>query len=379
MSRIYLDYNATSPYALSVLEYMASGDVTFANPSSAHTSGKSARKLVNQAKSFLLSKFNLDKSFNVIFHSGTTEFVNTLFRGLSNEFAIFYFPSDHPCVTELASSLRLDGREVFELDIDENGNFDLDSVVDKIKDYQVNSGNKVILNYTFVHNETGVYWPLDLAAKIKEQTGCLIHVDAVQSVGKIENFLELNSVIDFYSYSAHKFGALKGVGFSFVKKDVLFNPLIIGGGQQSGARAGTENVLGIHSIVLALNELIEKFDYKSSLSFKLDVEAKLNSILGNKGEIVGGNAKYGRNCNTICFVLYEKKSDVSLIQFDLNGIDVSSGSACSVQSLKDSKTLVAMGLKKYASNSIRVSFGPIDYQFSEKLNPFFNVVTSLVK
>lgn len=379
MSRIYLDYNATSPFANKVLEYLASGDVSFANPASAHSSGKSARKLVNQANSFLLSNFNLNNKFDVVFHSGTTEFVNTLFRGLGVDYALFYFPSDHPCVTELANVLKSKGRDVFELKIDENGNFDLDLVVSTINKFQSDTGKKAILNYTFVHNETGVVWPLEYAQKIKEQTNCLIHVDAVQSVGKIKDFLQLSSILDFYSYSAHKFGALKGVGFSFVKKDVSYEPLIVGGGQQQARRAGTENVLGVHSIKLAIEELLENFNYEMSMKFKSDFESKLISLIRGKGEVVGVNSKFGRNCNTICFVLYNKKADVSLIQFDLKGIDVSSGSACSVQSLKDSSTLVAMNLKSYASNSIRVSFGPKDYLNPEKFNSFFSVVESLIK
>lgn len=377
MSRIYLDYNATSPYAAKVLEYLASGDVTFANPSSAHSSGKSARKLVNQARSFLLSSFNLDNSYDVIFHSGTTEFVNTLLNGL-DDFGLFYFPSDHPCVSELAKKLN-GSIDTFELGVDENGDFDLDAVVSTINDYQKVSGKKALLNYTFVHNETGVYWPLFEAEKIKELTGCLIHVDAVQSVGKVRDFNKLSSKIDFYSYSAHKFGSLKGVGFSFIKKMVSFRPLIIGGGQQSGKRSGTENVIGIHSIVLALEELFEKFNYDKSVQFKNYIENKLQNILLDKGEIIGINSRFGRNCNTICFILFEKKSDVSLIQFDLNGIDVSSGSACSVQSLKDSETLLSMGYHKHASNSIRVSFGVNDYLDPQKFDVFFKVVKSLVK
>ena len=387
MSRVYLDYNATSPLANNVKSFLAQGDMPYSNPSSFHTAGKAARKQINQTTQFLLKSFQLP-GHEVLYHSGATEFVNTLFgprlnsinsTSLKDTYGVFYFPSDHPCVIEAALRLQSMGADVFELPIDCNGNFDLDSVVEQIKDYQDSTGKKALLNFTWVHNETGVIWPLSLAKKIKSLTSCLIHVDAVQSVAKVEDFLELSDDIDYYTYSAHKFGALKSIGFTFIKKDSPFTALIIGGGQQSGRRAGTENTLGVMTIKLALEELIEKFDYQKAMDFKQVVEEKIINILGDKGKVIGKNCSFGRNCNTINFVLNHKKADVSLIQFDMHGIDVSSGSACSVQSLKDSPTLVAMGETQLASHSIRLSMGPYDYLSPEKFDPVYDVISKLVK
>lgn len=377
MSRIYLDYNATSPLSEKVINFIREGDLPFANPSSFHSSGKYARKHINTTSNYLFEKFDLDNScYDIIYHSGATEFYNTLF--LNSPFAIFYFPSDHSCVGETAQREKIKGRDVFELKLDSAGDFDFDQVVKLINDYKSSSGNQVLLNYTWVHNETGVVWPLHIASKIKAQTNCLIHVDAVQSIGKIENFLRLEDDLDYYTYSAHKFGALKSVGFSFVKKDADLEPLIIGGGQQKNMRSGTENAIGVYSIKLALEDLIERFNFPLALSFKNSVEEKIIKLLGPNGEVIGSNAKYGRNCNTINFVLYHKKADISLIQFDMHSIDVSSGSACSVQALKDSPTLVAMGKSEVATNSIRISMGPMEYKEPQKLEGVYRVISKLV-
>ena len=380
MSRIYLDYNATSPLASKVKHFLAEGDLPFSNPSSFHSSGKSARKSINETTRFLLKTFNLE-NFDILYHSGATEFVNTIINTLSNDnrYGIFYFPSDHPCVLEAVYKAKAMGRDVFELTINADGDLDVSAVCEQINSYQKTTGNKAFLNYTWVHNETGIVWPLNVALQIKSLTNCLLHVDAVQSVGKIENFFQLSDEIDYYTYSAHNFGALKSIGFSFIKKNAPFEPMIIGGGQQAGRRSGTENALGVWTIKLAIEELIENFDFLLAQNFKDQVEKNIISILGDKGKVIGVNSKFGRNCNTINFVLNNKKADLSLIQFDMHGIEVSSGSACSVQSLKDSPTLVAMGEKTFASNSIRISMGPYDYKYPDKFDLVYEVVTKLVK
>jgi len=150
------------------------------------------------------------------------------------------------------------GHKVEFFQVDKNGDFDLEKLINQIKEITL-LGYLSVLNFTVVNNETGVYWPLQIAEKIKLQTSALIHVDAVQLVGKVEKWKELSVKLDGYTFSAHKFGALKGVGFSFISKRVELLSLISGGSQQKGIRSGTENILGIESIKIALEDISSNF------------------------------------------------------------------------------------------------------------------------
>lgn len=125
---------------------------------------------------------------------------------------------------------------------------------------EISEGRECFLNYTYVNNESGVVWPLEWALDLKKETKCFVHVDAVQAAGKIANWEMLLPELDAYTFSGHKFGALKGIGFTFFNKELDFNPLIVGGTQQEGLRAGTENALGVYTIKLALHEMKENFN-----------------------------------------------------------------------------------------------------------------------
>ncbi|MBL7666036.1 MAG: aminotransferase class V-fold PLP-dependent enzyme [Bacteriovoracaceae bacterium] len=357
--RFYLDYNATSPLANSVKSYLTRGDFLFANPSSPHSSGKSARKQINQTKEFLQDFFSIKHP--VLFHSGATESINLCIKGFAaknKKIHFFYFLSDHAAVTGNVAWLKSRGHETTALKIDQNGNFDLDEVIQTIK----KSTLPTLLNFTWVHNETGVEWKLETAAEIKRQTQCYVHVDAVQSVAKIKNYQKLLADLDFYTYSGHKFGSLKGVGFSFVKELEAFNPIFHGGGQQQGQRSGTENPMGVYTLQLALTERQSTYQYDENLKAKKQFEAQLKAVFGEAIEIVG--EKGTRNSNTSNIIFKKHKADVLLTALDLAGIEVSSGSACSSGNLKRSETLLAMGYEQEADRGLRFSFAP-DFHSSQ--------------
>jgi cysteine desulfurase len=227
----------------------------------------------------LLNNFEL-KSHQVFFHSGATEAINSFVKGLAdkNKVHFFYFESDHPCVTAQASWLEKHGHQATAFKINGDGSFNLEEVVSSIK----KSNTTNLLNFTWVHNETGVVWPISLASQIKKETGCLVHVDAVQSVAKVKDFLQLDNEPDIYTYSSHKFGGLKGSGFSFLKKGFEFSPLIEGGGQQNSLRAGTENPMGALCTQLALEEVINDYNPEESQKVKEQIESFLQDLLGDK-------------------------------------------------------------------------------------------------
>ena len=359
--RHYLDFNATSPFAPSVKEWLAKGDLLFANPSSVHASGKEGRKSLNQARDFIYKTFNLDpKDFDLVFHSGASEGVNSLVKGRAlhlmtegKKLNFFRCETDHSSVRNMRSDLELLGHKMTVFPVNNAGELDADELIKSINKEE----GEVLLNFTPMNNETGVCWDSSLANKIKKATGCLVHMDNVQTVGKVEGWNKLDPEMDLYTYSAHKFGALKGVGFSFIKKGFKFRPFISGGGQQAGLRSGTENTVGVYSIKLALEDL-EGENLSEIQEAKELFETKLKEILGSRGFIVGEKA-LNRAINTVNFVTPGHISQSTAIALDMAGIDISTGSACSSGAVIPSVVLLAMGLNEQdAMSAVRVSFGP---------------------
>ncbi len=350
--RIYLDYNATSPLSSNALSFLGSGDFYFANPSSQHQSGKSLNKKIKESETFLKNYFNLDESFYVLFHSGATEGMNSFFHSLGKEDTFVYSSTDHSLVFSIAKRLESKGVETIKIEVDGNGLIDVNSCINTIN----NREHKGIcwFNFTWMNNETGICWNLSQADEIKNKTDAFIHVDAVQTPGKIEGYQSLLSSLDAYSYSGHKFGALKGCGFSFFKRNNHFSPLVLGGGQQNDLRSGTLNTYGILSICNALKDL-KNYDFREIKKYK---NTLIDIISKNQHMRIIENSSF----NTILFYHEVKKADAMFILFDLEGLDVSMGSACSSGSFTKSHVLEAMGMHKFSGNSLRVSLGPESLQ-----------------
>lgn len=359
--RHYLDFNATSPFAPSVSEWLAKGDLLYANPSSVHDTGKKARKLVNETRDYLYKTFGLNsKDHDLFFHSGASEGVNALVKGRAlhlmkegKKLNFFRGATDHSSVRNMQEDLELLGHKMTVFPVDTNGEINADELIGMIKEAE----GEVLLNFTPMNNETGVCWDWSLANKIKKETGCLVHMDTVQTVGKVPGWNKLDSEMDLFTYSAHKFGAIKGVGFSFIKKGFQFRHFISGGGQQGGLRSGTENAMGVYTAKLALVDL-EDEDLDALNAAHLLFEEKLKAILGDKGFIVGEGAK-SRAVNTTNFVTPGLISQTTAIGLDMAGVDISTGSACSSGAVIPSKVLLGMGLNEQdAMSAVRVSFGP---------------------
>lgn len=362
-SRIYLDYNATSPLSQKVIDFLGKGDLPFANPASIHTTGKSVRSLIEKNKTTILETFGA-QNFNIVFTSGATEGINTVFNSLGKDDALLYASTDHPAVLESACMAMARDVYVESFNPDRNGDFNVDKICDQISQLK-NKRKNVLMNFTWVHNETGVIWPLALAAEIKKRTGCLVHIDAVQAVGKIPNWKELNLELDCYTFSAHKFGALKGLGFSLVNPNFNWTPLIVGGGQQFGHRSGTENLLGVKTIALALED-IQSVNIDEIRKLKNEIEKSFKQVIGDDGEIVGYGSQFDRSVNTSLLLFKKHKADFVLTNFDLQGLDVSMGSACSSDSLKESHVLKGMGIE-FTENAIRLSLGYANLQHSKEI------------
>ncbi len=356
MERLYFDYNATAPLSESVMDWLKQGNLPFANPASFHYSGQKSKNFIEETSDFLKKTFHIDHK--IFYHSGASEGINTVIRGWAkkNPNGHFFCSSiDHSSVVNLGEFLEQFGVSTHVFKVDKNGDFDLNNLISQINQF---AGAPCLLNYTYVNNVIGVVWDLKWAEEIKRQTNCKIHVDAVQVPGKIKDWQSLNPKLDAYTFSGHKFGAFKGVGFTFFRPDFEFAPLLSGGSQQEGLRSGTENPVGIFSIKLALDNLIKNFNYDRLSKAKCLIESSLKNLLGERGEIISLNAKI-RNANTIYFIQKFENSEVLKMKFDLSGIDIGTGSACSSGTSLPDRVILALGYDAdLAKSGIRLSFGP---------------------
>ncbi len=376
--QLYLDYNATSPLAENVKTFLAKGDLLFANPSSVHSMGKSSRKSINSTTQYLKEFFNLPK-FEIIYTSGATESINMITHSMIDQFNenFFYvcFNSDHASVRNLLPYVFKRNANGVELKPGKEGRIKIDELVKVVQAQDENK--KILVNLTWVNSETGIVQDLDgVIDHLSKFKNVFIHVDAVQSIGKIPEYKKLNDRVDFYSYSAHKFGALKGVGFTFVKNSKMLSPLIIGGGQQESLRSGTENPLAVESIKLALEEISNNLNLVQCLKNRNALEEAIEKAIGDEGFVVGKN--FERAANTISLILINHKADEVLIYFDLNKIAISAGSACSSGSLTKSPTIANMVTEELSDKAIRISLPLIysDKEFVHIKDKFIKVIES---
>lgn len=361
MEKIYLDYNATSPLADSVAEFMKGEALSFANANALYQSGKQVNSKVNQSIELIRSFFKGIDDLGLFFHSGASEGISTFFNLAPNEVMV-YFESDHPAVHAMAQMNKKKGATVIMLPIENDGTFNEKHLIQALIPHKEKN---IYLNYTYVHNETGAIWPIDRAVALKEKLNCFIHVDCAQIIGKIPNWNKIEPSLDLYTFSSHKFGGLKGVGFSLVNKSFPFRPLIPGGGQQQGFRGGTLNSVGVITTALALKTINDISDLESSLLLRKKIEKLFENSAHDRGFVVLKD--FSRAVNTMMFCFKDQKGDFLQTKFDMFGIEVSYGSACSSGSIKGSQTMNALGFEDYSNNLLRVSFGPKDSNRSEEI------------
>lgn len=349
MKPLYFDYNSTAPLAKSVKAFLAKGVFFEANASSVHYLGKQALKLVNQTTQTIKDLYDLNEH-DVVYTSGATEGLNWCVKSFAlnhkdKPFVFICFSTDHSVALNQADYIHAMGGSFEIARVLESGTPDLEHLQELLSKYQ---DAAILINWTWVNNETGVIWDLKIIEKLKNQQNMQVHVDAPQSIFKIKDFDKISSKLDMYSFSGHKIGSMLGVGFSFIHKEMKLRPLLNGGDQQY-KRSGTLNTLGIYSIHLAIQELKASFDpikQKTAIEF-------LRKELAQKFILMGST---NLNLNTISLALKNTQSQLSLIKFDLEKIAVSSGSACNSGNLKPSHVINAMGFSDLADKTLRFSF-----------------------
>ena len=361
MDRIYLDYNATSPLAPAVTRWLAEGELFWANPASQHSSGKRAAFHLSKLKNDIGQLFSLNsKRHRLVFHSGATEGVNAAITGLwlssitrQRRPLLAYSALDHACVRAQAARWQALGHAVVQLVTDDNGDLAVPASIEAIKVAQLNVDGPTIVNFTWVNNESGVVWPLEQAVEIKRATGALIHVDAAQAIGKVADCWALHEGLDAYSFSSHKCGGLKSHGWSFYHQSWPGEPLLLGGGQQQGYRSGTEDPVAAHCLWLALEEIKQNWRPQLQADLIKELRHYFDQQLVRRGQRVAVRATH-LNLNTILFVSH-LPSDMALPLFDLAGLELSAGAACSSGAAQPSPVLEALGLGSKAKNGLRLS------------------------
>jgi cysteine desulfurase len=363
LQRIYLDYNSTSPLSPVVIDWLKRGEVFWYNPSAQHREGKKAHAFVENFKADHFKFFSLPESeFHFIFHSGSTEGFNQLIfswlQKKSDKKKLFLSSQlDHSCIRAQIPYLQAQGIDCLFYPLTLQGEIDLEKFSELLK--KLDSQQDIFATWTWVQGELGVVWPLSMAEQMSERLNCEVHVDATQAPGKV--FLsELMQAKRFTSvtFSAHKYGGLPGFGYTFLKKSAFFVPLIRGGGQQAQRRSGTENLLGLQASALALEAIPrEEFifeQHKRMQKFRLSLDEEIIGL----AERAAPHAEV-HNSNTLFLVFHHLSSDKLLPFFDLAGLCVGTGAACSSGAMSANSTLEALGYGVRAKNGIRLSFSPM--------------------
>ncbi len=353
--KVYLDHAATTPIREEALEAMVDTYRTaFGNSSSVHLYGQEARRLLDEAREEFAACVGA-RPEEIIFTGGGTESDNLAIRGVAlaaREVGnhIITSSTEHHAVLNCCQELEKEGFEVTYLPVDPRGLVDLELLRESIRE------ETILITIMTANNETGVLQPIDEIARLAREKGVLLHTDAVQAAGKMR--LDVDELgADLVSFSAHKFYGPKGVGALFVREGTPILPIMQGGHHERGLRPGTVNVPGIVGMARALSatqaemEVIVPRMRRLKEMLAEGIEERIPGVYRN-----GGDARSLPNVLNLSFEGADGES--LLLGLDVEGVAVSTGSACSSGSLEPSHVLLAMGVPpNLAQCSLRFSLG----------------------
>lgn len=342
MKNVYFDSAATTQLRPEVISCMTDVLKTeYGNPSSSHSYGRSAKSVIENARKEVASLLNVSAS-EIIFTSGGTEADNLVINSSVRDLGVTRIVSskiEHHAVLYCIEQLqKTHNVEVDYVNLDKCGYVDFDHLESLLE----NSTKKTLVSLMHVNNEIGNILDLKRAAEICKKHDALFHSDTVQSVGHFElDFQEIP--VDFAAVAAHKFHGPKGAGFAFIRKNTGLRPLIFGGEQERGARAGTEavhNIVGLEeALKLSYTNLVEERTYITSLK-KYFINAITEAF--PKATFNGSSSDLDKSTYTVvnvCLPIAPERASIVLFQLDLKGIACSKGSACQSGSSKGSHVL----------------------------------------
>lgn len=352
-SRVYLDHNATTPHSDRLrLKWEELFELS-GNPSSIHQDSRAPKTWIRETRAKIADELNCSP-LEIIFNSGASEGNSSVLKSVwellgSEKPEMLISSVEHPSVMKTAAYLQSKGAVIHFIPVSKDGEIDLQF----IRTYL--SSRTALVSVMYANNETGSIFQIAEISRMAHEAGALMHSDCVQMLGKDDTEFETLNV-DYATFSAHKFYALKGTGFAYVRKNSPWVPLINGGGQERGRRGGTENITGIAALGIVLESLTEVSDRVAKMTLLRD---DLESQILSKISEVTVTAKNGKRIsNTSSFVIQNVDGETLLMSLDLKGFSVSTGAACSSGSPEPSPVLLAMGLSRdEAQSSLRVSLG----------------------
>jgi cysteine desulfurase len=373
--RLYLDWNATAPLHPAAREAVLRAIDMFGNPSSVHGEGRAVRAALEGARRQVAALVGADPT-HVIFTSGATEAANMVltpdFRMGRTPMGIghlYYSAIEHPAVREGG---RFAKDRTSEIAATAAGIVDLDSLQSLLAAHDKSTGLPMVA-VMLVNNETGVVQPIHEVAKLVQAHGGLLVVDAVQAAGRVK--LDINSLgADFMIVSSHKIGGPKGAGALVSRGEVLMpRALIHGGGQEKGHRSGTENSLAVIGFGAAAEAAVEEHDARNGRVSRLRdlLEAGMRAAAP---DVIIYGADQTRVSNTTFFTLPGLKAETGQIAFDLEGVALSAGAACSSGKVGESHVLVAMGHDpKLGALRISLGFSTTDEDVAKAIATFTKI------
>lgn len=355
---IYLDNNATTQMAPEVLDAVTKAEpVVFGNASSMHSFGREAGKLVEDSRKNIARLLDCDPS-ELIFTSGASEANNTVFMIAASIIQkrgggrIVTTTIEHPCIMESVKYLRTKGIRIDQAPVQRDGRVDM-AELGKLMGPDV-----VMVSVMTGNNETGSVQPIKAISEMAHRCGALMHTDATQAIGKLKvSCRDWN--LDYLSCSGHKFYGPKGVGVLYARKGVPYEPFVHGGEQEHGRRAGTYNTIGIYGTGIAARLAMENIEEESSKLWAMREKLR-KGILESIPNVTVNGCTERENClpGTLDVSFENVEGESILLMLDMEGVAVSTGSACATGSLEPSYVLLACGLDvELAHGSIRFSFG----------------------
>jgi cysteine desulfurase len=356
VSRIYFDHNATTPLSPLVIDRMTTAlRDQWGNPSSVHYFGQQAKAAIDDARSAVAALIGADPG-EVVFTSGGTESDNLAIRGVAEALErtgrthLIASAIEHEAVLNTVKALGRRGWRTTLLPVDQSGIVTVDALREALAD------DTAIVSVMHANNEIGTIQPIAELARLAHERGAIFHTDAVQSAGKLP--VDVRALgVDLLSISAHKFYGPKGVGAIWIRRGLRLVPLMTGGKHERSRRAGTENVVGIIGMGVAAAEGRTKLASEALRLGALRDRLEQGILQAVPGTVVNGDRSM-RVPNTTNISFDRLEAESLLIALDLEGVAVSTGSACSSGTLEPSHVLKAMGLPVHRTqNSIRFSLG----------------------
>ena len=355
-NRIYLDHAATTPVSKTVLDAMLPFFTEFAgNASAVYATGREARKAVENARRQAAAAIGAEPR-EILFTSGGSESDNLAIKGTAFALRdtgkhIITTAIEHPAVLNTCRWLEKQGFEVTNILPDREGRIDPEAVREAVRE------DTVLISVMAANNEIGTVEPVAEIGALARERGIVFHTDAVQAAGAVP--VDVNAWnADLLSLSAHKFGGPKGAGVLYIRRGTRIDPLIHGGEQERGLRAGTENVPGIVGLGAAIEDASAHLEENAQRAGKLR-DRLVEGILKAVPDVKQNGPETGRlpnNCS-ICFDRID--GEALLLRLDLSGVAASSGSACTAGSQETSHVLKAIGLTEaQARGSLRLTTGP---------------------